>query len=151
MQSIPAVFLIQSGKVVDSFVGIPDHERLQDFFNKAVIINQINNDPNVQSALLEKAEELLKAKDFETALGVLGDLIQYDVMRDKYEWQLMSGIAYCLVFKFNDYPRADQMLKMIPADQRKALPEYYQGILEETEKEIAAKHTSDDSAETPNT
>jgi hypothetical protein len=29
------------GKVVDTFTGIPPPERLQDFFNKAVIIDQI--------------------------------------------------------------------------------------------------------------
>jgi hypothetical protein len=35
---------------------------------------------------LQKAEELLKADDFETAMGVLGDLIQYDAVREKYEF-----------------------------------------------------------------
>ena len=73
--NIPAVFLIYGGKVVDNFVGIPDRDRLQDFFNKAVIMDQINQDPNIQNALLEKAEELLKANDYETAMGVLADLI----------------------------------------------------------------------------
>jgi len=38
VQSIPAVFLIYGGKVTDSFVGIPEPDRLQDFFNKAVIL-----------------------------------------------------------------------------------------------------------------
>jgi thioredoxin-like negative regulator of GroEL len=47
VSSIPAVFLIYGGKAVDSFVGIPDRDRLQDFFNKAVVLEQINNDPNV--------------------------------------------------------------------------------------------------------
>jgi putative thioredoxin len=38
VQSIPAVFLIYGGKVTDNFVGIPEPDRLQDFFNKAVIL-----------------------------------------------------------------------------------------------------------------
>lgn len=112
-------------------------------------MDQINHDPNVQNALLEKAEELLKAKDYETALGVLGDLIQYDAVREKYEFQLMAGIAYCLVFKFKDYPRADQMLQMITPENRKNIPEYYQGLITQTEQEIAANKTTG-AADTPN-
>ncbi len=38
VQSIPAVFLIYGGKVTDNFVGIPEPDKLQDFFNKAVIL-----------------------------------------------------------------------------------------------------------------
>ena len=61
----------------------------------------------MQEALITKSEELLKAKDFEAAMGVLGDLINYDAMRARYESLILTGIAYCLVFKFNDYPAAD--------------------------------------------
>ena len=39
VQSIPAVFLIYGGMVVDNFVGIPKPEKLQDFFNKAVVMD----------------------------------------------------------------------------------------------------------------
>lgn len=55
-------------------MGIPNAERLQDFFNKAVIMDQIGNDPNVQKALLDKAEALLKANDLDTAFSILMDL-----------------------------------------------------------------------------
>lgn len=150
MSSIPAVFLIYGGKVVDSFVGIPERERLQDFFNKAVVMDQINHDPNVQNAILEKAEDLLRAEDYETAMGVLADLIQYDNMRAKYEWQMITGIASCLVFKFKDFPRAEEMIQMITPENREALNEFYKGLLEKTEKEIA-HNKSLGSAETPNT
>ena len=61
----------------------------------------------------------MKAEDFETAMGVLGDLIQYDSIREKYEFQIMAGIAYCLVFKYNDHARAEQMIEMITSENRK--------------------------------
>lgn len=61
---------------------------------------------------------------------------------------MMTGIIYSLVIKFKDYARAEQMLKMITPDRRKALSEYYQGLLEESEKLIAA-NASIGSAETP--
>ena len=136
--------------MVDNFVGIPDRDRLQDFFNKAVVMDQINHDPNVQNAILEKAEDLLKAEDYETAMGVLADLIQYDSVRAKFEWQMVTGIASCLVFKFKDYPRAEEMIQMLTPENRDTLNEFYKGLLEKTEKEIA-HNKSLGSAETPST
>lgn len=81
VQSIPAVFLIYGGKVTDSFVGIPEPDRLQDFFNKAVILQQISTDPKVQEALVQKSEDLLKADDLDQAFGILFDLYQYEQLR----------------------------------------------------------------------
>ena len=93
-------------------------------------MDQINHDPNVQNAILEKAEDLLKAEDYETAMGVLADLIQYDSIRAKYEWQMITGIASCLVFKFKDYPRAEEMIQMITPENRETLGVFYKGLLE---------------------
>ena len=39
---------------------------------------------------------------------------------------------------------------MIPEEEKKALPDFYKSILEESEKELAIKHSAG-SAETPNT
>jgi hypothetical protein len=63
-------------------------------------------------------------------MGILADLIQYDSIRAKHEWQLMAGIAYCLALKYKDYPRAEQMLQMITPENRKNIPEFYQGLIE---------------------
>jgi hypothetical protein len=92
----------------------------------------------------------LKAEDYETAMGVLADLIQYDSVRAKFEWQMVTGIASCLVFKFKDYPRAEEMVQMLTPENRETLNEFYKGLLEKTEKDIA-HNKSLGSAETPNT
>jgi hypothetical protein len=62
-------------------VGIPEPDRLQDFFNKAVILQQISTDPKVQEALVQKSEDLLKADDLDQAFGILFDLYQYEQLR----------------------------------------------------------------------
>lgn len=105
------------GKVVDQFVGIPKPEKLQDFFNKAVIMDQIANDENVQNTLMEKAEELLKSEDMKTAFEVFIDLYQYDALREKFEPTLITGLTYCLTFLHKDYVRATEMIDMITEDQ----------------------------------
>lgn len=130
VSSIPAVFLIYGGKVVDNFVGIPDRERMQDFFNKAVIMDQITNDPNVQQSLVDKSEELLKANDLETAMGVLADLYQYDAIREKFEPQILAGIAYCLTMKYQDYPRSAEMIKLLNPERKKSLSPFFQELVD---------------------
>jgi thioredoxin-like negative regulator of GroEL len=38
VKSIPAVFLVFEGNLVDQFVGIPGQDKLQQFFNNAVMV-----------------------------------------------------------------------------------------------------------------
>jgi thioredoxin-like negative regulator of GroEL len=98
--SIPAVFLVYGGKIVDQFVGIPAPERLQEFFNKAAIIYSISSDENVRQTLFEQIEKILESgkekEEFEQAFGILLDLYQYDKIREKHEYQIVTSMAYCL-------------------------------------------------------
>ena len=69
---------------------------MKDFFNKAVVIDQISHDPIVQDALMEKAEDLLNKNELETAFGVLIDMYQYTNLRLRYEPTLLAALGYCL-------------------------------------------------------
>ena len=135
------------GKVVDQFVGIPKPEKLQDFFNKAVIMDQIANDENVQNTLMEKAEELLKGEDMKTAFEVFIDLYQYDALREKFEPTLITGLTYCLTFLHKDYVRATEMIDMITEDQQQTLNDFYKDIFAKTKAELATKQGSEAAAE----
>jgi putative thioredoxin len=147
VQSVPAVFLVMGGKVVDSFVGIPQPEKLQDFFNKAVIMDQIAHDENVQTALMDKAQELLQGDDLKTAFEILIDLYQYDALRLKYEHILLSGMAYCMALIHKDYARAKEMIELIPEELLKDLGDFYKGLYDKTKAQLAANPVSEAPAE----
>lgn len=72
----------------------------------------------------------------EQAFGIFMDLYQYDALRVKYEPQIVTGMAYCLAFKFKDYGRANEMLKAIPLENRDNLSEFYKDLHAKTLAEI---------------
>jgi hypothetical protein len=81
-------------------VGIPKPEKLQDFFYKAVVMDKISSDPEVQKSLINKAEKLLKSNDLGTAYSEYLYLYKYRELRQKYEGTIITGLAYCMVFKY---------------------------------------------------
>jgi len=59
VKSLPSVYLVYQGKIVDTFVGIPDQNRLKEFFNTALFLNKMGSDDNVMAELLKKIEEFI--------------------------------------------------------------------------------------------
>lgn len=54
VRSLPSVFLIFGGKVVDMFVGMPEsRQRLEEFFNTAVYLNDVQTDEDMMSNSME--------------------------------------------------------------------------------------------------
>jgi hypothetical protein len=88
---------------------------------------------------MNKAEELMKGEDLQTAFGVLIDMYQYDAIRERYEGTLLSGLSYCLTFLHKDYARAKEMVSMVTEDHKKGMNEFYSGLLEKTLKELEDK------------
>jgi hypothetical protein len=58
-------------------------------------------------------------------MGVLADLYQYEPIRDKYEPQILAGIAYCLSMKFKDYARSAEMINLITPQRAGKLSPFY--------------------------
>jgi hypothetical protein len=81
----------------------------------------------------------LEANDLENAFGVLYDLYQYESLREKYEWQLLAGLAYCMAFKMKDYGRTQEMLNLLTPEKRETIPDFYKGLLEKTIQELKDK------------
>ena len=44
VRSIPAVFLIHGGNVIDTFTGVPSEERLEDFINTGLLLDAMGKD-----------------------------------------------------------------------------------------------------------
>ncbi|TNV78466.1 hypothetical protein FGO68_gene3772 [Halteria grandinella] len=136
VQSIPHVFLIYQGKIVDNFLGIPKPEKLQDFFNKAVVIHQIATNENVQNSIVEQIKTLIEADNLEQAFGILTDLSNYDSIRDKFGFKLVVEIAYCVAFKFKDYTSAHKMLAELHDEELATLDEFDKGLLDKIRAEL---------------
>ena len=47
VSSIPVVYLCYKGSLMDNFIGIPSFESLQQFFNKALLVDAMATDETV--------------------------------------------------------------------------------------------------------
>lgn len=59
VQKIPAVFLVHKGAVIDTFVGVPSQNILDEFINTAVAVDALSHDENVMKDLLKRVENYL--------------------------------------------------------------------------------------------
>ena len=53
VRSIPAVFLIHNGQVIDTFVGLPSSDVLTKFLQTALFIDQLQNDETVMQRIMD--------------------------------------------------------------------------------------------------
>ena len=71
VRSLPSVFLVYQGKIVDTFVGIPEQKRLEEFFNTALFLNKMSTDDNVMVEIMKKIEEFILKDNIKDALSIL--------------------------------------------------------------------------------
>ena len=98
IRSIPAVFLIYKGNIIDMFQGIPEAQTIDDFFNTAVLLDQMQTDESIMDDVLSKVEQMIKDKDFVQAHRVLTDSLALEAWREKHGTQMLIAQAYCAIF-----------------------------------------------------
>ena len=62
VKSIPAVFLVHKGGIIDTFVGFPQESVLKEFINTAIAVDMISHDEGVITDLLKRAEDYINRK-----------------------------------------------------------------------------------------
>jgi thioredoxin-like negative regulator of GroEL len=67
VRSIPAVFLVKDGNVMDTFTGLPSDERIQDFINTAKLLEQLSHDEKTIDQVIFAAEDHIKSEDYYSA------------------------------------------------------------------------------------
>jgi len=60
VQSIPAVFLVYKGQMVDQFTGVPADKRLGEFVNAALTMEGLKTDENMAGGMLLEAEKFVE-------------------------------------------------------------------------------------------
>lgn len=55
IKSVPTVFLVHKGNIMDTFSGVPSATSLKDFIDTAVLLESMSHDEVVIKTLLDKA------------------------------------------------------------------------------------------------
>ena len=110
ISSIPSVFLIYKGNVIDQFVGLPNNQRLEEFFNNISLLQSLGNDETLFQGLLHGADEFMKKGEYDQAENMLNEAFSHEKMRNKYGYLIKLGLA---ITNFNkkDYTKAAGFVK----------------------------------------
>jgi putative thioredoxin len=84
IKSVPTVFLVHKGNIMDTFTGIPGPAKLKDFIDTAVLLESMSHDEQVIQTLMDRAQEFLEKKEYKPAENLLTEASSYDGWRDKY-------------------------------------------------------------------
>jgi thioredoxin-like negative regulator of GroEL len=93
IDSVPTLFLVYKGKIVDSIIGFPDEERLEEFFLAIISLVEIENEENQIKNLLKEANDLIKAKMFENVEEKLNKAFSFEKCREKYGPAIKFGLG----------------------------------------------------------
>ena len=102
IKSVPTVFLVHKGNIMDTFIGIPGPAKLKDFIDTAILLESMGHDEQVIQTLMDRAQEFLEKKEYTPAENLLTEASSYESWRDKYGAQIMVGLAAC---QLNKEPR----------------------------------------------
>ena len=95
VRSIPAVFLVSGGNVMDTLVGMPSEERLNDFINTAKLLDNLSHDMKTIDSVIYAAEEHLNNQDYFTALEVFKSTEKTASMTEEQNSLVLLYIAFC--------------------------------------------------------
>jgi len=138
VRSIPAVFLISKGNLIDSFVGIPEQKVLEEFINTAYAIDALGKDGEVAGAMLKRGEEYLEGGQLDLAEKVYNELMSHEKWRDEMMGEISIGLAYCCLFQRKERSRALELLQGLREKKGSNVEvnEFYQKKLDEIQAEI---------------
>jgi len=77
VKSIPAIFLIYRGNIIDSMTGF-DPNKLQEMINTAELVNKAQYDETIMVSVLAEAQKMIEEKSYENAEQVLRDGYTYE-------------------------------------------------------------------------
>jgi len=111
VQSIPAVFAVADGRVVDGFVGALPESQVRAFAKR--LLEDGGDDAAAQiTEALEHAKQLLEEGDVGTASALFGQILQHEPGLPA----AVAGLARCYI-RAGDLPRAKGMLAGVAAEK----------------------------------
>ena len=95
VRSIPAVFLVSNGSVVDTFVGLPSEERINDFVNTALLLDKISHDEKTIEQVIKAAEGEIESGEFKTAIEILAQTQKTAKFTEEQNSKVLLNLAMC--------------------------------------------------------
>lgn len=143
IKSVPTVFLVHKGNIMDTFTGIPGPAKLKDFIDTAILLESMSHDEQVIQTLMDRAQEFLEKKEYAPAENLLTEAQSYESWRDKYGAQIIVGIAAC---QLNKEPRGDlkkieTALHQITDPKRRNMPEFYKDLYQTLDHQLVELQT----------
>lgn len=112
VSSIPAVFLIYKGNIIDNFVGVPNNIRLNEFFNNINILEGYSKKEDVFQTLLLNIEDWIKKGEYNHALSLLKEALSQDTWKKNYGYIIKLAMAICH-FNLKEYNICNDLIKEI--------------------------------------
>jgi len=94
VKSIPTLFLIYRGNVMDQMTGV-NNDKLEELCNTAILIEAAQHDESIMHKVLSLSEEMIEAGKFAKAEEALKDGSTYEQWMEKFGAQITTGIVYC--------------------------------------------------------
>ena len=93
IESVPAVFLVYKGNVVDSFTGFPNEKRLEEFFGSINLLKSIGENDDIIRSLLKGADEWMNKNQWDQAENMFNEALSYEKWRNKYGAIIKLGLG----------------------------------------------------------
>jgi len=117
IQSIPAVFAFQKGKLLSSFVGVPPEKQYQEFLQA---IKGGQSSGNMEQ-VLEEAEQKLLSGEMEDAAMLFSQVVEsHDKENDPFGARSTAGLIQCLLHQGNK-AAANQLVSNLKSRYEKCL------------------------------
>ena len=84
VKSIPTLFLIYRGNMMDTVTGVDD-TKINELIKTAILIEQTQHDETIMVNVLNESSELIEAGKYANAKQILQDGLTYEKWRDKFE------------------------------------------------------------------
>jgi thioredoxin-like negative regulator of GroEL len=93
ISSIPAVFLFYKGNVVDTFIGFPDNDKLNKFFESVMLLSGLGTNENMIKSVIAGAAEWMKKKEYDRAESMLYEGLSHKNWGKKFGHIFKLGIG----------------------------------------------------------
>jgi putative thioredoxin len=115
--SVPTVFLVYKGSVVDSFVGLPTPSKLDNFFESVNLLRGLSQNDKVVRALLLGVDEFMSKRIYDRAENMLNEAYSHEKWRGQYAHIIKLGLAICAYSK-PDYKMTEKFIKDLKSNHK---------------------------------
>jgi len=118
VKSIPAVFGVFGGKLIDSFVGLVDPQRLKSFIDTLLAQSNSGSKLNLKGKL-ESGHNALNANNIAGATKIFSEILNNPALKSG-EPQALSGLVLCAIAE-NNLTLAEELIQTIKSKYETSL------------------------------